>query len=131
MNAKELFNLHHAQACNVIEHIFGVLKQQFQILLLPPYYPLDFQARIPAALCALQNFIQEINHDEGVIPIDPYQLAYTPFSLDIDEDNGSGFIEEDDDEANLEVKLHRINIANEMWESYLEYMADRLRNRQQ
>ena len=53
------------------------------------------------------------------IPISLYTL-----SLDIDEDHGSGFIEEDDDEANSEVKLHRINIANEMWESYLEYMAN-------
>jgi hypothetical protein len=27
-------------------------------------------------------------------------------------------------EANSEVKLRRANIANEMWESYLNYMAD-------
>jgi hypothetical protein len=100
-----------------------VLKQRFRILLLPPHYPLAFQARIPAALCALQNFIQEIDHDEGAIPTDSYQSAYTPFSPDID-DNDSGFIAEDDDEANSEVKLRRINIANEMWESYLDYMAD-------
>jgi hypothetical protein len=123
MNAKELFNLRHAQARNVIERIFGVLKQRFRILLLPPHYPLAFQSRIPVALCALQNFIQEIDHDEGAIPTDSYQSAYTPFSPDIyDDDNG--FIAEDDDEANSEVKLRRINIANEMWESYLNYMAD-------
>ena len=123
---KELFNIRHAQARNVIERIFGVLKQRFRILLLPPHYPLDFQACIPAALCALQNFIQEIDHDEGAIPSDPYQSAYTPFSPDIydDRDRGSGFIAEDDDEANSEVKLCRANIANEMWESYLNYMAD-------
>jgi hypothetical protein len=123
MNAKELFNLRHAQARNVIERIFGVLKQRFRILLLPPHYPLAFQSRIPVALCALQNFIQEIDHDEGAIPTDSYQSVYTPFSPDIyDDDNG--FIAEDDDEANSEVKLRRINIANEMWESYLNYMAD-------
>jgi hypothetical protein len=32
-------------------------------------------------LCALQNFIQEIDHNEGAIPTDPYQAAYTPFPL--------------------------------------------------
>ena len=101
-----------------------MLKQRFRILLLPPYYPLDFQARIPAALCALQNFIQEVDHDEGAIPTDSQQLAYTPFSPDIYDDHGSGFIAEDDDEANSEVKLRRMNIANEMWESYLNYMED-------
>ena len=124
MNAKELFNLHHAQARNVIERIFGVLKQRFQILLLPPHYQLDFQARIPVALCALQNFIQEIDHNEGAIPTDPYQAAYTPFPSDIGNNDGGGFITEDEEEENSEVKLQRTNIANEMWASYLNYMAD-------
>jgi hypothetical protein len=75
-------------------------------------------------LCALQNFIQEIDHNEGAIPTDPYQAAYTPFPSDIGNDDGGGFITEDDDEENSEVKLRRKNIANEMWKSYLNYMAD-------
>jgi len=125
MNAKELFNLRHAQARNVVERIFGVLKQRFRILLLPPHYPLDFQARIPVALCALQNFIQQIDHNEGAIPTDPYQAAHAPFPSDIDDVyGGDGFIIEDDEEANSEVKLRRTNIANEMWKSYLNYRAD-------
>ena len=122
VNAKELFNLHHAQARNVIERIFGVLKQRFRILLLP-HYPLDFQPRIPAALCAIQNFIQEIDQDEGEIPTDSYQAAYEPFSSDVDSDHNGGFIT-DDDEGDSEVKLRRMNIANEMWQSYLQYTAD-------
>jgi hypothetical protein len=101
-----------------------VLKQRFLILRHPPYYPLDFQACIPVALCTLQNFIQEADHDEGAIPTDSYQSPYTPFSHDFDNDDGGGFIAEDDDETNSEVKLRRTNIANEMWESYLNYMAD-------
>lgn len=125
VNAKELFNLRHAQARNVIERIFGVLKQRFRILLLPPRYPLEFQPRIPAALCALQNFIQEIDHDEGEIPIDSYQAPYEPFPSDVDSDSdhSGGFIM-DDDEGDSEVKLRRMNISNEMWESYLQYTAD-------
>ena len=59
-----------------------------------------------------------MDHDEGVIPTDLYQAAYTPFPSDID-NYGGGFIEEDDEEDNLEVKLWRKNIANEMWKSYL------------
>jgi hypothetical protein len=43
---------------------------------------------------------------------------------DVDNDNDSGFITEDDDDGNLEVKMHRINIANAMWESYLNYLAN-------
>ena len=99
-----------------------MLKQCFRILLLPCRYPLNFQSRIPAALCALQNFIQEIDHDEGAIPTDSYQSPYTHFTPDIDDEHG--FIAEDDNEANSEVKQCRTNIANQMWESYLNYIAD-------
>jgi hypothetical protein len=48
----------------VIEHTFGVLKKHFKILLLPPAYGIDIQAQIPAALCALQNFIREHKSDD-------------------------------------------------------------------
>ena len=121
-NAKELFNLHHAQARNVIECIFGVLKQCFRILLLPTHYPLDFQPCILVALCALQNFILKTDSNEGTIPTDPYQLAYTPLPSN---DNDGGFITDDNYDGNSEVESCRINIANAMWESYLEYMANR------
>ena len=57
-NKEELFNLRHASARNVIERIFGVLKGHFWILLLAPEYSLEIQARIPAALCAIHNFIR-------------------------------------------------------------------------
>ena len=36
----------------------------------------------------------------------------------------NSFIVEDDDEEDSEVKLQGRNIANEMWKSYLDYMAD-------
>ena len=123
MNAKELFNLRHAQARNVIERIFGVLKQRFRILLLPPRYPLDFQPRIPVALCALQNFIQKIDKNEGAIPNDPFQATHA-YASDNSNDHDSGLIADDDEEGNSEVKSRRMNIANEMWKSYLNYLAD-------
>ena len=65
---EELFNLHHAQLHNVIEHIFGVIKQKFQILLLAPKYDLDLQIRLPAALCAIHNFTRE--HDSEITALD-------------------------------------------------------------
>lgn len=73
-NAKELFNLRHARLRNIIERIFGVLKRQWRILQQPVEYSMDIQARIPAALCALHNFIrrcdpsiydEELDHTEG------------------------------------------------------------------
>ena len=58
---KELFNLRHAVLWNIIEQIFGVVKQKWQILQLPPEYKMEIQVRILAALCAIHNFIQDLD----------------------------------------------------------------------
>jgi len=57
-NPKELFNLHHSLACNVVERIFGILKRRFRILQHPPEYDMGIQALILPALAALHNFIR-------------------------------------------------------------------------
>ena len=44
-NAKELFNLRHAQQRNAIERIFGVIKNQFPILKTVTEYPIQTQVR--------------------------------------------------------------------------------------
>jgi hypothetical protein len=43
----------------VIERIFGVIKRRFRILVIPPEYDMKTQARLPAALGALHNFIRD------------------------------------------------------------------------
>ena len=76
MNKEELFNLRHASARNVTERIFGVLKHRFCILHFPPEYAPDVQARIPAALCAIHNFIQQQDPSEGPLPTDNISSGY-------------------------------------------------------
>jgi len=39
------------------------MKRQWRILQLPPEYSMAIQARLPAALCALHNFIHRHNPD--------------------------------------------------------------------
>ena len=58
-NPWELFNLQHASACNIVEHIFGILKNHFAILRCNPNLDVDTQAEIPLALAAIHNFIRE------------------------------------------------------------------------
>ena len=60
-NDHELFNLRHTALHNIMKHIFGVIKCQWHILNLPPKYSMDVQACIPAALCALHNFINHFD----------------------------------------------------------------------
>ena len=60
----------------------------------------------------------------STIPTDPYQSAYTPLPSNDDNDNDGGFITDDNYDGGSEVESRRINIANAMWESYLEYKAN-------
>jgi hypothetical protein len=60
-NPKELYNLCHSSARNVVERVFGVIKHQWTILTRPLHYDMNVQAKIPSALVALHNFILEHN----------------------------------------------------------------------
>jgi hypothetical protein len=61
-------------ARNVVERIFGVLKRRFRILIVPPELDMHWQARLPAALAAIHNFIQDCNPmdiNDIADPMDP------------------------------------------------------------
>ncbi|KAF9493224.1 hypothetical protein BDN71DRAFT_1376471, partial [Pleurotus eryngii] len=47
----------HAQARNVVECVFGVVKRRFQLINTAPEYSLKKQAKMVLVLCVLQNFI--------------------------------------------------------------------------
>ena len=119
MNKCELFNLRHASARNVIEQIFGVLKRRFRILLLAPEYSLEIQARIPAALCALHNFIRKHDPKEGELP-DNHQA----FNFDA-QDNPTSVIGGGGGEDRTDASIRRDQIAQAMWDDYLRVCAER------
>ena len=73
-NAEEFFNLQHAYACNLIKHIFGVLKWHFCILVHPPQFNMHTQAHLPPALAAIHNFI--CKHDPH--DLDDYENIKDP-----------------------------------------------------
>jgi len=121
-NKQELFNLRHAQAQNVIERIFGVLKCRFRILLLVPEYTVYLQSRIPSALAALHNFIQI--HD----PAEKIRFAsndtYDSFSgVQAGDDFSSMHIEEEQNPTGF--SLQRDRIADAMWHQYQQVLQER------
>jgi hypothetical protein len=63
-NAEELFNLRHSSARNIIERIFGIVKNWFAILMIAPHYGMDVQACLAPALAAIHNFIRLYDPDE-------------------------------------------------------------------
>lgn len=46
---------------NVVERVFGMLKKHWGILTRPPCFSMNIQARIPAGIAAVHNFI--LDHD--------------------------------------------------------------------
>jgi len=113
---RELFNLRHASARNVIERAFGVLKKRFRILLLPTHYPLDIQARIPVALCVVHNFIMLHHPSDQPIHDDDDPMGGS------NEGDGSGDEGEDEDDGDVNM---RDRIARQMWDDYVELLHAR------
>ena len=114
-NREELFNVWHASAQNIIEHIFSVLKRKFRILQMVPEYNMSLQAWIPVALAAVHNFIWEHEPEEEENNDDPDDLQ--PIG---------GGVGDDDDEA---AEIHdgpgqhddrRDQIAKDMWAQYID-----------
>ncbi|ODN73084.1 hypothetical protein L198_08314, partial [Cryptococcus wingfieldii CBS 7118] len=56
-NKEELYNLRHAQARNVIERIFGVVKERFSIMKHGSEFSMADQFRTIYAVCVLHNMI--------------------------------------------------------------------------
>lgn len=118
-NKEELFNLRHAQARNVVERIFGVLKKRWDILNRAPQYDMDIQARIPAGLGAVHNFI--VDHDETDIQQYLHDLDHDNPQPASTGDPGQGPIpREERDRADA----FRDQIATSMWESYQQFLHD-------
>ncbi|KAG2062952.1 hypothetical protein BDR04DRAFT_988490, partial [Suillus decipiens] len=101
----------HAMLQNVIEHIFGVIKHQFCILLLPPEYSMDIQAHIPPALCLVHNVIRV--HDPNDM-MDYHNVLDEHFLTD----TGSLANGPPTEHACTCASLHCDQIASEMWEDY-------------
>ncbi|XP_010275329.1 PREDICTED: putative nuclease HARBI1 isoform X1 [Nelumbo nucifera] len=63
-NYKELFNLRHSTAMNVIERTFKLLKRRWGILQTTSFFDLKTQIRIISACCILHNFILDEQPDD-------------------------------------------------------------------
>ena len=111
VNKEELFNLRHTSLWNVIERAFGILKQWFQIFHFPTNYNIDVQAQIPAALCAVHNFIH--NYNKNVCNNDGYSDELYLQDDDIPIIQSSGMRD-----VNDEVKVMWDSIATAMWNDY-------------
>ena len=122
-NPKELFNLRHALARNVVEWIFGILKRRFRILRLSTEYDMSIQVMIPPALAALHNFIQQYDPEE----IHEYDDEAADPEMDHDHQASPGALGVGltTPAETLRANERRDKIAHEMWEQYQQYLQTR------
>ena len=115
-NAKELFNLRHSSLRNVIERIFGVLKQQWQILGGKGYeYSIDTQVDLFCALISLYNFGKDYGEDymfNEAIPTNESQDQDSNLEVLV---TGTG---------NKWMEKKRDDIAARMWNDYQVYIEE-------
>ncbi|XP_042012281.1 protein ANTAGONIST OF LIKE HETEROCHROMATIN PROTEIN 1-like [Salvia splendens] len=77
-NPKELFNMRHTKARNIIERAFAVLKMRWGILRSASYYPIRTQIRLIMACFLLHNFIRgEMRTDPIEVELDGHPTAPT------------------------------------------------------
>ena len=92
------------------------MKRRFRILLLAPEYNLEIQARIPAALCSIHNFIRthdQFDQDEDLV--EPDYGGHDDYH-DIGEAAALG---PDEPSARWD------QIAQQMWDDYVEIFNER------
>lgn len=97
----------------MIEHIFGVLKRRFRILLIPPEYSVKVQAQIPSALCAIHNFIQIHDSKSIQVPTGTGNPGDNLNEVRQCEEDTNVMVSQVDD-----VDVRRDKIAEDMWTSY-------------
>lgn len=125
--AQELFNLRHAQARNVIERIFGAFKKRFRILHLGSEFPMHIQARIPAALAAIHNFIRMKDLNDEDLPgsledfDDHYERRLQTFQTEGRRDPPENLVTD----ANNPAQILRAQISQAMWKDYESILQER------
>jgi len=77
-NYKELYNLRHSQAKNMVERIFGVAKKCFAILWETNEYPMPTQAKIVSACGVMHNFIHTYDPAEVLEPCESEAVDTSP-----------------------------------------------------
>jgi DDE superfamily endonuclease len=119
-NLQELFNLCHASAHNIVERIFGILKNHFAILRSSPDLSMDAQARITPALAAIHNVIWK--YDTGEIDrfIDDIDDSVEPGECTGDLAEGPARTAE-----RRQADNRRDRIADSMWAQYQEVFQER------
>lgn len=109
-NSKELFDMRHTKARNIIERAFAVLKMCWGILRCVSYYPIKTQIRLIMACFLLHNFIRR---EMPTDPIEAQLVSNVDYTANIPEVDGLDYV--DHVEPSAEWTQFRDALANALW----------------
>jgi len=117
---EELFNLQHSSLRNVVERVYGVAKKRFPLLAHMSSYPFRTQVDLVMSCFMLHNFVRQnqLYTDEFNI------LDHNGFHLG-EPDANVPPPDDDDDDAEADAVRWRDDIAQRMWDDYVEVLAAR------
>ncbi|XP_041989939.1 uncharacterized protein LOC121741295 [Salvia splendens] len=110
-NPKEMYNMRHTKARNVIERAFAVVKMRWGILRSASFYPITTQIRLILSCFLLHNFIRD-------------QMTVDPIEQELDVEHIHLGLEEEQPEHNVYVDTveptpawnnKRNELAETMW----------------
>ena len=84
-------------------------KHRFQILILPPAYSPEEQARVPAALCVIHKIIWKLDLSEGNSQAENISFVFRGIDEDINAGSDS----------------RRDKIAEDIWKDYQKVLSER------
>ena len=113
---KELFNMRHTMARNIIERAFSILKMRWGILRSASFYPIKTQTRLIVCCFLLHNYVR------GEMQVDPIEVELQNGHVD-GEEEPIGTQQElpseiqfvDTVEATPGWNQKRVDLANYMW----------------
>ncbi|KAL1559488.1 hypothetical protein AAHA92_09825 [Salvia divinorum] len=109
-NPREMFNMRHTKARNVIERAFAVLKMRWGILRSASFYPIQTQIRLIMTCFLLHNFIRR---EMDVDPVEAELDGESFLSTNDEEVNTQDYV--DCVEPSVEWTQIRDDIALNMW----------------
>ena len=128
-NAKELFNLQHAQLCNIIERIFGIFKKQFPIFDKSLKYLFSMQVKLVYALAGLHDFIlchphipdaDDENDFRDIYELgDPFHVSNVSYPTPANHTSSS---------TSRFMNRKRDEIVTVMWVNYQRYISEHYKN---
>lgn len=118
-NKEELFNLRHSKLRNVIERIFGVLKNRFKILTKPRAFKMTAQVRVVSALCVLHNIFVNLREVEELDLENIVEEDLDEDGEDLSQSQSSGQGYHVSRREGIRAGVFRDTIATAMWNDYL------------